>query len=403
MLALLLGLGAAAARAPAQERTAGTDSAPASPAARSWYEHLSLRGYVQVRHNALLRTNPDLECAQCDRAIGAPGGLSLRRARLILSGEVTDRLTIYLQPDFVSEAGGTPNVLQLRDAYADIAVDRARTFRVRVGQSKIPYGFENMQSSGNRIPLDRSDAVNSALVNERDLGVLAYWAPARVRERLRQLVDSGLKGSGDYGAVGLGVFNGQGTNRPDENGALHAVARVAWPFRLRGGQFVEVGVQGYSGRVVLPGSLRSPGLVPGTPSSFADRRVAATFVLYPQPFGLQAEWNVGRGPEADPAARTVRERPLDGGYALVTWRLRPRGTTLIPFVEVQRYDGGKKFELDARRHRVRDAQVGAEWEIMPELELTLAYHASDRRYEDLARPDNRQRGRMLRAQAQVNF
>ena len=380
------------------------DSSTANaPVRRAWYERLSLRGYVQARYNQLLRTNPELTCPQCDRSIGRNGGLFLRRTRLVISGDVTDRLSVYLQPDFASEAGTTQGVLQLRDVYGDIALDRAKEYRVRVGQSKIPFGWENMQSSSVRVPLDRSDALNSAMTNERDVAVIGYWAPARVRERLKYLVDSGLKGSGDYGVVGLGVFNGQGANRVEANDALHAVARVGYPFQLGSGQFVEVALQGYAGRYVLPSSLRSTGLITGTPSEFDDQRVAATFVLYPQPFGVQAEWNVGRGPEAEPEARTVRQRSLDGGYVLLSYRARHGRTTLIPYVQLHRYDGGKKFEQDARRYRVREAQAGVEWQVTQGVELTAAYQRSDRRYEDLADPENRQRGRLMRLQAQLSF
>ena len=392
----------ATGRAAAAQRPATPPPPAAVDEREPWYERLSIRGYAQVRHNGVLRTNPALTCPQCDRALGAGGGLSLRRVRLILSGDLNDRVSIYVQPDFASDVDGTLHVGQLRDAYFDLALDQGKTFRLRIGQSKIPYGWENMQSSSNRIPLDRSDPINSALPNERDVAAIAYWAPARIRQRFRTLVDAGLKGSGDYGVVGVGVFNGQGTNRPDANDGLHTVARASYPFELPNGQFVEVGVQGYRGRYVLPSSLRSAGVE--APGDFPDARAAATFVLYPQPFGLQAEWNVGRGPEADPAGRTVRARPLDGGYVMTMLRLRT-GTAglVIPFVRAQRYDGGKKFERDARRYQVRDVEAGVEWLPIPAFELTAMYHVADRRYEDVATPGNHQRGRMLRVQVQFNY
>jgi hypothetical protein len=354
-----------------------------------------------VRYNRLLETNPDLTCAQCDRSIGRDGGFFVRRARLVVSGDLSDRVAVYLQPDFASDASGTLNVGQLRDAYFDLFLDRDRTLRLRVGQSKIPFGWENMQSSSNRIPLDRADALNSALPNERDVGALLYWAPARARARFRTLVDSGLKGSGDYGVVGVGAFNGQTANRAEANGNLHAVLRVSYPFRLRGGQFVEAGVQGYTGRFVIPETQRTADVT--GPAEFDDRRVAATLVLYPQPFGVQAEWNVGRGPEADPAARAVRTASLDGGYVQAMYRARVGGQTVVPFVRTQRYDGGKKLETDARRYRVRETEVGVEWLPIAAFELTAMYTTSDRRFEDVERPDNRQRGRLLRLQVQFNY
>lgn len=131
--------------------------------------------------------------------------------------------------------------------------------------------------------------------------------------------------------------------------------------------------------------------------------MAAALVLHPQPLGLQAEWNVGTGPEADPAARTVRAHRLSGGYVQATLRARALGRAVTPYARAQRYDGGKKFETDARRHRVREVEVGAEWLATPEVELTAAFAAAERETSDLATPDNRQRGRRVRVQAQVAF
>jgi hypothetical protein len=88
--------------------------------------------------------------------------------------------------------------------------------------------------------------------NERDFGLMYFWATTVARQRFRILTDSGLKGTGDYGIVGFGVYNGQTANRPEANNSLHAAARVSYPFRLGNGQFVEVGVSGYHGRFVLP-------------------------------------------------------------------------------------------------------------------------------------------------------
>ena len=53
-----------------------------------WYEKINLRGYVQIRYNRLLETNPDLKSEQGDRSIGNNGGFFIRRARLIFSGQL---------------------------------------------------------------------------------------------------------------------------------------------------------------------------------------------------------------------------------------------------------------------------------------------------------------------------
>src|SRR5215213_7073751 len=93
-----------APRASARAQGTTTDTNPARPPAappprRPWYERLSLRGYTQVRYNRLLETNESLTCPQCDRSIGRNGGFLIRRARLVVSGDVSDRVHVYLQPD----------------------------------------------------------------------------------------------------------------------------------------------------------------------------------------------------------------------------------------------------------------------------------------------------------------
>jgi hypothetical protein len=392
----------AQAPAPRDSQPAGDGADSTSSRSRAWYDRLSLRGYTQVRYNRLLETNPALTCAQCDRSIGARNGFLIRRARLVLSGDVHDRVSIYIQPDLASESNGQLHYAQLRDAYFDVYLDEAKTLRLRVGQSKIPFGFQNMQSSSNRLPLDRDDGLNSGVPNERDIGVFAYWAPSVARERFKVLTDSGYKGSGDYGVVGVGLYNGQTVNRVEQNDGQHVVLRVSYPFRLPGGQFVEAGVQGYTGRFVIPETQRTEGL--DAPDEFDDRRVAASLIVYPQPLGFQAEWNVGRGPrfmrEGTP---TIRDASLTGGYAMLMLRTQPRGQVLTSFARAQYYDGGKKQETDARHHRVRELEVGAEWLPFPAFELTASYVAADRRTSDAEAPDARARGRFLRLQAQFNY
>ena len=158
-------------------------AAQTKPAPKQWFESIQLRGYLQVRYNRLLETNPLLKCDQCDKSWGENGGFFIRRARMIFSGQVNERVYFYIQPDLASSPSSTAgNFAQIRDAYADIGLSPNNEYRVRVGQSKIPFGFENMQSSQNRLPLDRNDALNSAVSNERDLGAFFYWAPAKKKK-----------------------------------------------------------------------------------------------------------------------------------------------------------------------------------------------------------------------------
>ena len=108
-----------------------TATAQIKPAAvptetKRWFESFSIRGYVQVRYNRLLETNPKLKCEQCDRSIGESGGFIIRRGRIILSGNIAKNVFLYIQPDFGSSTGTTQNIFQIRDAYLDISFDKKK-------------------------------------------------------------------------------------------------------------------------------------------------------------------------------------------------------------------------------------------------------------------------------------
>jgi phosphate-selective porin len=368
-----------------------------------WFESISLRGYVQIRYNRLLETNPNLKCDQCDRSWGENGGFFIRRARIIISGQIHERIYFYIQPDSASApSSSTLNFAQLRDAYIDIGLDSKNEFRIRLGQSKIPYGFENMQSSQNRLPLDRADPLNSAAANERDIGAFFYWAPDKIRKRFAYLVSEGYKGSGDYGVFGFGVYNGQNTNRPEQNNELHVIGRLSYPFEM-GSQIFEPGIQAYTGHYKLTSDQISTGVKLKPGSNYLDQRVATTAVLYPRPFGIQAEYNIGRGPEFNTATDSIETQRLEGGYATFSYMLKAKDHLLFPFLRIQHYSGGKKFELDARSYDVNEFEIGVEWQPIRYFELVAMYTISKRRFEDFKTHDNTQKGRLLRLQAQLNF
>lgn len=369
----------------------------------NWAEKVQIRGYMQVRYNRLFETNPDLKCEQCDRSWGKDGGFFFRRMRIIFFGQVNKRVYFYVQPDFASSASSTGlHFGQLRDAYFDIGLDDDNEFRFRIGQSKVPYGFENMQSSQNRLPLDRNDALNSAVSNERDLGVFFYWAPKKIRERFSMLVRDGFKGSGDYGVFGIGAFNGQTANRPELNNQPHIVARLTYPF-LIGNQIIEPAIQAYTGKWMMPTDALTKGVKTNTDLSYLDERIAGTFVLYPKPFGIQAEYTVGKGPQFNKLTDSIEVKKLYGGYVTLNALLKYKNQLFYPFVRGQLYEGGKKHERDARSYSVRELELGIEWQPTKNFELVLMYTFSERRFEDFALKNNFQKGQLLRIQAQANF
>jgi hypothetical protein len=360
---------------------------------KHWYDRVSLRGYFQVRYNRLFASNPDLKNDQGDKSIGSDGGLLIRRARLILTADL-DYVGMYIQPDFASTLQGSESlhVGQIRDWWGDIFLNKEKEFRIRVGQQKVPYGWELMQSSSNRLPLDRTDALNSAFVNERDLGAFLMYEPASVRKLFRHVLDAGLKGSGDYGMATVGVSNGQPLNTRERNDNKHFFARVAVPFEV-GSQIFEVAGGGYAGRYVVPQVSDDVTAM----REYRDFRLHGTLVWYPQPLGFQAEYNFGRGPER--VGNEILERPLSGGYVMTMLRIKAWDLGYaIPFVRLHQYDGGKKFERDAPRHEIREINAGVEWQFGKWVELVTEYMGSDRTVNG-----EQQTGRLLRLQLQFNY
>lgn len=359
---------------------AGSAETKAASKPAKWYDKVSFRGYTQLRYHALLDDEgPGLNVPN-DRSVSSTESFMLRRARLILSGDVTDHLYVYLQPDFNASPTDGQYSAQLRDVYADVSFDSAKEYRLRIGQSKVPFGYVNLQSSQNRAPLERPDALNSAVEGERDIGAFFYWAPEEIRDRFRHLVSSGLKGSGDYGVAGLGVYSGQGLNRSDRNGEPHLVGRLAYPFQLPAKQILELGLQGYTGRFVVDTeAVADPTGAGGTvrptvdSNGVADERVAVTAVWYPQPFGFEAEWTVGRGPELSGDFRRIDADFLQGGYVQVNYKAETRLGVFFPFVRWQRYDGGRKFARNAPETELEEIDVGLEWSPWKEIEVCVSY------------------------------
>lgn len=381
---------------------------------KSWTSRVNMRGYVQVRNTTMLGGDEGVNLWS-DRSVGDDKSLGdadknflIRRARIIVFGDYGDHLSYYIQPDFASSVGGTSNsnangannFAQLRDAYGDVYIDKERVHRVRVGQSKVPYGFENLQSSSNRLALDRNDALNSAVRDERDLGAFYYYTPTNIQALFEEINKSGLKHSGNYGMFALGLYNGQGANARDQNDNYHVVSRLTYPWKTQSGQIYEAGIQAYKGDYIsttgaysrrnpATGALASatPTLGTGTPLSgrngIDDERVGVSFIMYPQPFGIQAEWNWGNTPGLDITKNVIEKKSLNGGYVQAMYKIDnfqflSTNGTLIPFIKWQYFDGYNKAETNSPENHVNDWEVGVEWQLAPEVEIAAVYHRMNR-------------------------
>jgi len=390
---------------------------------KKWFEKYTVRGYAQFRINEVFdEGNGAQPHHNGDSSIGENQSFLIRRARLILQGDVSEHLSLYFQPDFAAGPPGSPDAnqfAQIRDLYADVHLDDQKEFRFRIGQSKVPYGWENLQSSSNRLPLDRNDALNSAARNERDLGVFFYWTPVEVQDTFKYIMDEGLKGSGNYGLFGVGLYNGQGGSFREQNDNLHAIARVTYPFWISDSQLMEVGMQGYTGQYTVLSSAISPlgvggptrptgTLETGGVDGIQDERLAWSLIYYPQPIGFQSEWTVGRGPSLNAAQTGVEESHLYGGYAMMMYRQKLQKGELFPFVRWNYYHGGYKSERNAPSSQIEEWEIGTEWQFSKSLELVTMYTITDRTNTQAigtagAQSYNQFEGQMLRFQVQVNY
>ena len=405
-----------------------------------WFNKISLRGYTQMRYNLGLTGDRTISTAGTDkhpelRSVGDSSikngsNFSLRRVRLVFSGDINDYVSMYIQPDFAT-TNGDLHFAQLRDAYFDLHFDKAHEYRIRAGQSKIPFGWENLQSSQNRLTLDRDDALNSAVPSERDLGLFAYWTPTHVQKLWKTLSKKGLKTSGDYGVLGVGVYNGQGINKAETNDDLHVAVHSTYPMDLGfmdsalNGQVLEMGMDGMSGRFTPTTAAYTPferrnaaGTIVATGNTVAvaaptvrsdgqgminEDRVAIHAVLFPQPFGLQAEWTWGHAGALNDITNIIERRPLQGGYIQAMYKFdnvfKTEGT-IIPYVKWQTYEGAWKGATNSPYTSVDETEAGLEYQVMKALELTLAYsHMNRTNVADLGQAQ----GDLIRTQIQVNY
>ncbi|OYW76985.1 MAG: hypothetical protein B7Z37_06295 [Verrucomicrobia bacterium 12-59-8] len=372
--------------------------------ADKWYERLKLKGYLQVRADSVMHEGGGPLHIQNDAFANGLSSIGIRRGRLAFSGDLTNHVYLYFQADLFGGVNGNGGV-QARDYYADVSLDPAREHRIRMGLSKVPYGYAILQSSQNRLALERPEAISTAVEGERDFGVYYMWAPYEIRERFKNLVKMGLRGSGDYGMIAFGAYSGQGINKPDTNGQPHWVARATYPFEFDNGQFLELGIQGYAGKFNTS-TTNIPGV--GMPSNgsgrgLMDARVGISAVLYPQPFGIETEWNWGQGPQLSNDMRTITSSSLSGGYVQANYRhVFANQRELIPFARWQTYNGGRKFAINAPKDKVNEVGVGFRFIPYPELELTAMFMHGMRTNTNVA-PYNNVNYDYLGIQAQVNF
>lgn len=376
-----------------QERKAMESATMAEfTASPRWYERLRHYGYGMFRYNRLGQPNGRIRSYQDasigDASNGAQPGFFFRRIRWVVTGQVSEHVGIFFQPDLASNVSGNTHVLSMRDAWGEWYFDKDKEFRFRVGLQRVPASWDNWQASRQRMAFDRSDAGNSGAPNERDMGVSFQWTPKFAQQRWKHMIDY-LYGAGDWGMVNITVYNGQGLNAAEANEDKHVGVRLAYPFELPGGRLFEVGMNAYRGQFkVSTGTSPSSGstntlfskLDAGHASgNYLDERLNFFIYYPPQPWGFLAEYVVGRGPERDQTG-VIREQSLYGGYVQghYTWQYSDTGLANF-YVRHQAYNGGLKTQTGAPSNNMQETELGVAWMPDPQWEITTAYTFTERR------------------------
>ena len=140
------------------------------------------------------------------------GSFRIRRAKLKLEGwMIRTWLTYEFQANWPAVSGANPGAL-LEDAMFDIDFSKGKgLFRAHVGQFKVPYGAQQMTSSGNQMFVDRA-LVSDSFFRGRETGVALWGATASNKFEWR-----------------IGASNGNGLTRTtNDNDKFQYNARLMW-------------------------------------------------------------------------------------------------------------------------------------------------------------------------------
>lgn len=200
----------------------------------SWFNNVKLSGYGMTQYQYSSREN--------DKS----NTFNLRMFRLALDGRIMDEFYWKAQVQLngnTSTLGSSPRVV---DLFAEW--QRYSAFRVKIGQFKRPFTFENpihpitqgfMSYSQNVLKLvGMSDRTGEHASNGRDLGVQIqgdFLPNAEGRNILHYQ---------------LGVFNGQGTNTKDVDQRKDVIGGI-WVVPIKG---LRLGVFGWEGSAARKGA-----------------------------------------------------------------------------------------------------------------------------------------------------
>lgn len=166
-------------------------------------DYLSVSGWMNIQY--------DLEqLEKNDGTFEDKNTLNVRRARLDIKGNINENLEFRLQGDFA----GSPKLV---DGF--VKVKLSKYFNIQTGQFKIPFTFENPQSPLTLEGIEYAQVINKLSgyndisgvkqsCGGRDVGVMIYGNFFSFERKGKEIPILTYK---------LGVFNGNGMNKKDDN------------------------------------------------------------------------------------------------------------------------------------------------------------------------------------------
>jgi phosphate-selective porin OprO and OprP len=289
---------------------------------------LRLSGYINARY----RDDPTIH-----------DGFDLRRARLVLRGDLGKGFDFKLQAEL---AGSAAKLLD-----AALGWRHADALKVTAGQFKIPFSQENLISSNKLETVNRSQVVEALVARGRD--VIGNQVGRDIGVMASGTAPFGKPGAGvDYA---LGVFNGSGINTTDTNDRKDLVGRVV----VRPVEGLSIGGSGYSGRFTLPVAPDRDDL---------RRRVGGEIAYQKGPWLFKGEYISGTDAHVD----------REGWYAMGCWFAIP--STLQAVAKYDAYDPNTAVS----GNQTSIATLGANVIFSPSAFVQLNYERKDEAGAEIA-------------------
>lgn len=363
-------------KADTEARSAEQSSLQGVVANPRWYERIRISGYMQMRYSVYNNGSGDLSLTDGNAVkfdgTKAGGGqhFYFRRIRLPIAMQPSERTFVYLQPAWEGDGFNTgANGANLVDAFADYMLTLDQTWRLRFGLQRTFVSFDTLRTSSQRQELDRHESIQTGAPGERDMGISLFYTTPQSKARYQTLTQY-HNGPGDYGNIGLQIYQGQGRNKVDLNKNKHVALRMSYPFELPNGRLIDVGGSAYTGLWDASGVTSTTGGATRCSHSISsdglcttrDERISAYVWTPPQPWGFMSEYVVGRGPERD-AQGFLQEQSLRGFYVQgnYTWRYSDTGM-VTPYVRYGEYYGGSKDSTSGANYDTRNVNAGLVWE-----------------------------------------